>query len=274
LDRPVEFNYKDARPMNALFHSHPRYEIYYFHEGRCNYVIGSDMYVLQPGDLILMHGMTLHSPNPDPRSPYVRSIIHFESGFVKEYMNRTYSLQLLKPFEELSNHRLRLDGSGKEEVESLLADMHRCYRAGDDFYYERFLLRFMDLLYIVSNRCRQPLREAAMPQTDRERHVQNAIRFMEEHYGDDLTMDDLERELHVSKHYLAKLFKELTGNTIFTYLYNRRINEAKVLFMLENQVSVSEVCYRVGFKHLPHFSRVFKRTVGCPPEEYRRQVAR
>jgi AraC-like DNA-binding protein len=274
LDRPVDFSYKDAHPYISQFHSHPKYEIYYFHEGKCNYVIGSKMYVLQPGDLILMHGMTLHCPNPDPRWPYIRSLIHFDAGFVKEYMNRAYSAQLLKPFEELRNHRLRLEGSVREEVESLLADMNRCFRMGGVFSYERFLLRFMDLLYIVSDRCRQPLLEASMPQNDKERHVRNAIRYMEEHYGEELTMDDLERELHVSKHYLAKVFKELTGHTVFNYLYNRRINEAKVLLMLEHGMSVSEVCYRVGFKHLPHFSRVFKRTVGCPPEEYRKQVAR
>jgi AraC-like DNA-binding protein len=274
LDRPVEFSFRDTHLYKAEFHSHPRYEIYYFHEGRCNYVIDSRIYVLQPGDLIVMHGMTLHCANADPRLPYVRSLIHFDPGFVKEYMNRVYSEALLKPFVELRNHLIRLEEGERSEVESLLKDMNRCYRAGEPFMYERFLLRFMDLLYIVSNRCRQPLLEAGTLQSDRERHVQKAIRYIEEHYDEELSMDELERELHVSKYYLAKVFKEVTGHTVFHYLYNRRINEAKVLFMLERGLSVSEVGFRVGFKHLPHFSRVFKRTVGCPPEDYRKQVLR
>lgn len=274
MDRPIDFTYRDNRPTTAEFHSHSRYEVYYFHGGKCNYVIGSEMYVLQPGDLILMHGMTLHCPNPDPRVPYIRSIVHFDSGFVKEYLNRAFSAVLLKPFEELGNLRVRLEGEAREEVESLLAEMNRWYRHAGEFGYERFLLRFIDLLYAVTGSCRQPLAEAASPQTDPERHVRHAIRYMEKHFGEQLTMDDLETELHVTKHYLAKVFKELTGSTVFGYLYNRRINEAKLLFTLGGGLSVSEVCYRVGFKHLSHFSRVFKKMVGVTPEEFKKHALR
>jgi len=44
-----------------------------------------------------------------------------------------------------------------------------------------------------------------------------------------------------------------------------------VNFLLENR-SVTETCFQVGFKHLAHFSRIFKEFVGCTPEQFRKSV--
>lgn len=271
--KPVELNYRNHKDVSMTFHSHPFYELYYFHEGRCNYVIGSQVYSLTPGDLIVMHGMTLHMPNPDPRLPYVRSMVHFHPEFLHEFMSRTYTATLLKPFEELRNYRIQA-GASKGEVEELLADMARWYHAAEEHAYERFLLRFVDLLYVVNGLCRKPLDNAYTPVSERERHVQRVIEYVEKHYMEDMTMEDLEQKLHVSRHYLSRIFKDWTGTTIFQYLYHRRINQAKTLFLIDKDLSVTEVGERVGFKHLPHFSRVFKQSEGCSPEQFRKQAAR
>lgn len=70
LQQPIEFTYRNDSPMpGAQFHSHAFYEMYYFQEGECNYLIGDKLMTLHPGDFILMHGMTLHCPNPSPEKP-------------------------------------------------------------------------------------------------------------------------------------------------------------------------------------------------------------
>ncbi|HZG56762.1 AraC family transcriptional regulator [Paenibacillus sp.] len=271
--RPVELGYRRTGDPGMTFHSHPFYEVFYFHSGRCNYVIGPNVYTLQPGDLILMHGLTLHTPNPDLREPYVRSMIHFHPEFLHEFMNRKYTAPLLRPFEELRNYRLQV-GERRAEVEALLADMGALYASPEEHAYERFLLRFVELLYVINDLCRKPMDRAETARTDRERHVQRVIEYIEAHYAEDVTMEALERELHVSRHYLARMFKAWTGWTVFQFLYQRRINQAKTLFLLENDLSVSEVSECVGFKHLSHFSRVFKQWEGCAPERFRRRLAR
>ncbi len=272
--RPVELGHRKDHPLKMTFHSHPHYEIFFFHSGRCNYVIGPNVYSLLPGDLILMHGMTLHTPNPDTRVPYVRSMIHFQPEFLHEFMNRKYIAPLLRPFEELRNYRMQT-GARKDEVERLLADMAALQDSPEERAYERFLLRFIDLLYVVGELCRSPMAADAVDgaRPEREHHVQRVIDFIESHYAEDVSMEDVERELHVSRHYLARVFKAWTGWTVFQFLYQRRINQAKTLFFIDGELSVSEVSERVGFKHLSHFSRVFKQWEGCAPEQYKRSLA-
>ncbi|KKO51268.1 AraC family ligand binding domain-containing protein [Paenibacillus sp. DMB20] len=81
-DRPVE---------SGVFHSHPFYEIYYFHEGHCTYLIGDRIYVLKPGDLLLMNDLTLHCSHVHTDARYVRSIVHFVPGFLEQWLHPAVS---------------------------------------------------------------------------------------------------------------------------------------------------------------------------------------
>jgi AraC-like DNA-binding protein len=55
-----------------------------------------------------------------------------------------------------------------------------------------------------------------------------------------------------------------------TFLYEYRINEAKKMFLQDKDISVTTVSYKVGFKHLSHFSRIFKQHVGISPEAFKK----
>lgn len=273
LNEPLNFNYRSEEPIfdnkeRDKLHSHGLYEVYYFHEGQCTYLIGDRVYILEPGDLILMHGMTLHMPNPSPDVPYIRTVIHFEPSMLEQYLQRSMAITLTQPFEELRNCRISLSPSQKQQFEILLANMNEIHRSKSEYDIERLVLRLSDLLFMIAGLCQNKVREGHL-RTDKENYVQKIITYLEEHYMHEVDMDQIAQELHLSKHYLAILFKEMTGTTIFKYLSDRRINQAKLLFWIEPERSVTEVSKQAGFKHLPHFSRIFKQTVGCTPDMYR-----
>lgn len=278
-NHPIDFAYRSSAPyVNPTFHSHAFYEIYYFHEGQCTYLIGDRIMTLSPGDLILMHGMTLHRPHPQADVPYVRSLAHFDPAYLRRALPSETAESLLLPFDELRNYRISLTGERREETERLLADLHILKQAAVQpetarpFAYERFALRFFELLYVIKECCLQPVEEQAH-RSERERHVQNVISYLEKTYHEPVTLASIADELHLTKTYLSNLFKDVTGTTVFQYLYNRRINQAKILFRLDPGHSVAEVGKSVGFPHAAHFSRVFKAAVGCTPDAYRRKMA-
>jgi len=122
----------------------------------------------------------------------------------------------------------------------------------------------------IYGQCERMLRAAVAPVSERERSVRKIVSFIEHRYAEDITLDQLEKQVYLSKQYLSKIFREATGMTIFDYLQRRRINYAKLLFSLDPASSVTDVCYDVGFKNLSHFSRLFKEQEGVSPEQFKK----
>ncbi len=75
-------------------------------------------------------------------------------------------------------------------------------------------------------------------------------------------------ELHLSANYFGDLVKKETGKTPQEYIQEKVIDIAKEK-VLDLRKSISEVAYEIGFKHPPHFTRLFKQHVGQSPNEYR-----
>ena len=94
--------------------------------------------------------------------------------------------------------------------------------------------------------------------------------YMDEHYTQKLTLDDLEAQFFINKYYLLKIFKETYGMTISSYLISKRITRAKQLLRF-TQMTIDEVGCAVGMDGAGYFSRMFKKEEGISPKEYRKQ---
>ena len=94
--------------------------------------------------------------------------------------------------------------------------------------------------------------------------------YMDEHYTQKLTLDDLEAQFFINKYYLLKIFNETYGMTISSYLISKRITRAKQLLRF-TQMTIDEVGCAVGMDGAGYFSRMFKKAEGISPKEYRKQ---
>lgn len=100
-------------------------------------------------------------------------------------------------------------------------------------------------------------------------YVERGKRFIHENLDKKLTLELVARNAGVSKHHFSRLFKLSTGYNVVEYVNRRRICLAKK-FLIE-EMSVTEVCFTVGFNELSYFDRVFRRLVGMNPSEFQRQ---
>ncbi|MBS4202226.1 response regulator [Bacillus sp. FJAT-49732] len=98
--------------------------------------------------------------------------------------------------------------------------------------------------------------------------VSKAKNYIEQHYEKSITLEDVAEVVQLSPHYFSKLFKELCGKSFIDYLTEVRVKHAKEL-MKQQEKSLKEICFQVGYKDPNYFSRVFKRVTGLSPSEYR-----
>src|SRR5690606_21251924 len=134
------------------------YEVYYFHGGKANYLINDKIYVLEPGDMFLMHGMTLHKAHVDPDVAYHRTTIHLDPIYFQQHIQPTFADDLLAPFSKLQNFRLQLRGEEKREAEEALAKMTELYKQYTPLSYQRFQARLLDFFIFLGGLCDQPLK--------------------------------------------------------------------------------------------------------------------
>lgn len=77
-------------------------------------------------------------------------------------------------------------------------------------------------------------------------------------------------KVNLSSNYFGDLVKKKTGKTPQEYIQEKIINVAKEK-IVTTEKAVSEIAYELGFQYPQHFSRIFKKRVGCSPNEYRTQ---
>jgi AraC-like DNA-binding protein len=100
-------------------------------------------------------------------------------------------------------------------------------------------------------------------------HVGNALRLLHADPVRDWTVDELAREVAVSRSVLAQRFTELVGEAPMRYLANWRMQLAKQM-MREGTRNIQEVATRVGYDSEAAFNRAFKRATGTPPAAWRK----
>ncbi|MEH6582905.1 MAG: arabinose operon transcriptional regulator AraC [Halioglobus sp.] len=103
-----------------------------------------------------------------------------------------------------------------------------------------------------------------------DRRVQLAIDYIESHYTGEVTVEDVAAAASLSVSSLARLFKQHTGLTVLGWRDERRMALAceKVT---HSRLRIAEIADLVGYQDQLYFSRVFRRHMGQPPSEYRRQ---
>ncbi|REE69677.1 two-component system response regulator YesN [Paenibacillus taihuensis] len=101
--------------------------------------------------------------------------------------------------------------------------------------------------------------------------IREAVQVIESRYADpNLKLDELLNQLGMSVTHFYNLFKQETGKSFITYLIEYRMDEAKALLERNREMKTYEIGERVGYPDYPHFTKLFKKTVGVTPSEYKK----
>ena len=106
-------------------------------------------------------------------------------------------------------------------------------------------------------------------QFEESRPIRMAKQYIQEHYADAITLDEVADSIGFSGSYFSTFFKKETGSGFNQYLTGVRIEKTKDL-LRNSDNPVTEICRMVGYSDLKHFNRIFHREIGMTPGEYRK----
>lgn len=116
------------------------------------------------------------------------------------------------------------------------------------------------------------VRRALLLETDvrnSESVIDAGLRYMNEHYDKDITLEELSRLCHISPQHFCRVFRLETGMRPMEYLSQKRMLEARVLLSNTNY-SIAEIGRRTGYQDPAYFGTVFKKSEGISPSDYRK----
>lgn len=270
---PVMIFYRsneDDEAAPSQNHHHEGYEIYYLFNGYRSMSVAGQEFLLRPGDLLLLPPGVAHQSWPVEGMPQHHAVINLGSTYLDSYLAQNHMTEL----EELlsgGERLLRLSSNQQYQLDLQLHSLQQElteHRIGSDYAVQAhvcllliFLLRNLDTE--ISSRHSGAHR--------RRSDMQQVASFIEEHYADPISLAGISKIFATNASALSRSFRRYMGVPPIHYLNRVRVQAAKS--MIETtELSLTEICNRVGYESLTYFGRVFREFTGVTPSQYRRQV--
>ena len=134
-------------------------------------------------------------------------------------------------------------------------------------YYAYHLLTSLALLWFqFSSNLEAP---APVQQTEQTRRMEYFLSFIETHYAEPITLNDIAYSANVSPSECLRCFKTLMHTTPHQYLIEYRLSKASKL-LKETDLPITTIAFSVGFPQISHFGAWFRKKLGMSPREYRK----
>lgn len=262
----LEFDRRRGHYSMATDHYHREYELYYLFSGQRNYFIKDDVYQVQSGDLVLIESNAVHKTSDSGEPNHERIVLYFAPSYFNDLPAEERDL-LLSPFlQELPLLRLNLQEQLQLEAlfDTLLTELNEQHPG----YRLRISQIAGELLLYTA---RSFLKRESLPKQESssvQRKISDIVRYINLHFGEPLELEELSRRFFISKSYLSRMFKQVTGFGFAEYVNLTRIKEAERL-LRDTDHSITHVSELAGFDNFSHFGKMFKRLTGLTPRAYR-----
>ena len=264
------FRYKDAYLKEVALHHHDFYEVYFFLSGNVQYNIENRSYLLTPGDVLLISPMELHQPmfGPEHRE-YERIVLWIDKQFLEGFSLPGQSFTACFDTDSPSHSNLLRPEGVQRQFLMFLLEQLIAENSSQEPYQEIAALAYLAQVLISLNRLALQQRggeSSAAPDST----VYYVLGYINEHYHENLTLDDLANKFFISKYHLAREFQRLVGTSVHRYIVQKRLVMAKQ--MLSAGKPSSEVYQHCGFGDYSNFYRAFKAEYQISPKEYVRRL--
>lgn len=268
LDYLVECNFTEAvDTLDKNYVAHAKCEMFLLLHGDVTVLINSQKYRVHDGALILLSTRDMHLALNNTPYTYRRITMHFDPKVVQ--MFNTKNTNLLACFNiASSSHRniIYLDESQIKTYTgfaSKIAPYWGSKAYGDDL---TAISALISLLVFVNQLYRTQTAPAPLPCSQL---ITDLVSYIDANLDEELTIKKLAHRFSYSEAYLSAQFSKQMGVTLKYFINTKKIAYAKQL--LQGSCSVMQACDRCGFNDYSNFIRAFKKIVGMPPHQWKKE---
>lgn len=256
------------------WHFHPEYELHLVVATTGRYFVGDFIGEFEPGNLVLTGPNLPHnwvSDLPEGTSIPLRGrVIQFSERFIDETMKVLPELATLAPLLESSRRGVLFPPEVAGQVSPLMSELMEAQGV-------RRIELFMAIAGALS-RARGVSMLASPsylpdPSGYMSAGINKALAYIRENLTQQFDETDLASIAGQSTGAFSRTFRKHTGMSLVQYVKRLRINLACQILMSDEQASITDICFEVGFNNLSNFNRQFLAEKGMPPSRFRRLLA-
>ena len=242
---------------HSVPHTHNHVELFYIVGGNGQFLIEDQLYPVNANHLVIINPNVTHTEVSLNAQPLEYIVLGIEGIELATGKNSNGQFCILDHFESL-------------EISGCLRNILREMELKSTGY-EDVCQAFMEILIIRLMRNTELSVPEVPPVIAGNRQCAAVRRYIDLHFKEALTLDQLAEEAHMNKYYLSHTFKREYGISPINYMLSRRLEESKYL-LAETDLSMSQISQLLGFSSLSYFSQVFRRTQSVTPMEYRQST--
>ncbi|MUH71142.1 AraC family transcriptional regulator [Psychrosphaera haliotis] len=224
-------------------------------DGHGKVIVGNKVYNMSKNDIIFLPKGVAHHYKASKKEPWSIYWAHVDGHMFEEFMD-IIGVDKLSLKITLTEPKIVID-----EFKQLIESRHLGYQLNRFFVASNMLKKIFSLITL-----QRPIISLANNRNLSERSIQT---YFNDNIDQPLTLDDMAKYFGLSKFYFAKKFQQIIGNSPIKHLIELKIQQACKL-LDSTDISINHVAKSVGLDDPYYFSRLFKKTIGISPSNYRK----
>lgn len=260
-------------------HWHKEIEIIYVKEGNVNIGVNDVPIQLKRNDIYFINGGDVHYFLASPESE--RIVIQFDLSFFQDISSlEKTNKEMRNLFSSIVQASSLWSQEVADQMRQILMTVHEENNERKSGYRYVIKAKMFEMLAILSREVPQnenwndQVREeiSSTKQMENLERLDKIFMYIEAHYQDTITLNDISAYMGFSSFYFTKFFKKNTGTTFIQFLTEYRLNKAKWI-LLNEDATVTEVAERTGFSSVKTFHHQFKDLMGISPLKYKKTIS-
>ncbi len=243
-----------SEEWNSTLHTHSCAELFFITGGHGVFQVRQERFPVAINDLVVVSAGVPHAETSQDGSPMEYVVLGVEG--LETLADRSGRLLLHLPS----------GGDGVGSCLHMLRQESREEKPGCD----RICRSLLDIILLRLHRREDFALSPTAAAVHATRECDLVRRYIDNHFKESLTLDQLAALAHINKFYLSHTFRQAFNTSPISYLISRRIQESRFL-LTETDLSLSQIAQILGFSSLSYFSQSFRRLENISPMEYRKQ---